>query len=63
MIKIIDARKTYAKTGGRIPREAVFDRSAAAATASAQIAETVAHVREVYLARGGRLHGKGVLPC
>ena len=44
MIKIIDARKTYAETGGRIPREAVFDRNAAAATASAQIAETVAQV-------------------
>ena len=28
-----------------------------------KIAETVAHVREVYLARGGRLHGKGALPC
>ena len=28
-----------------------------------QIADTVEHVREVYLSRGGRLHGKGVLPC
>ena len=28
-----------------------------------QIAEAVKHVREVYLAKGGRLDGKGVLPC
>ena len=28
-----------------------------------KIAAKVAHVREVYLARGGRLRGKGVLPC
>ena len=28
-----------------------------------KIAQTVAHVREVYLSRGGRLHGKGALPC
>ena len=28
-----------------------------------KIAATVAHVREVYLAKGGRLRGKGLLPC
>ena len=28
-----------------------------------KIAEAVKHVREVYLAKGGRLDGKGVLPC
>ena len=28
-----------------------------------KIAATVKHVREVYLAKGGRLDGKGVLPC
>ena len=28
-----------------------------------KIADAVEHVREVYLSRGGRLHGKGVLPC
>ena len=28
-----------------------------------KIAEAVNHVREVYLAKGGRLDGKGVLPC
>ena len=28
-----------------------------------KIAETVKRVRETYLAKGGRLTGKGVLPC
>ena len=33
------------------------------ATRNDWVYEAVKHVREVYLAKGGRLDGKGVLPC
>ena len=51
MISIIDARNKYADNGGRIPREAVFARSAAA-TAAADISATVAAIIADVRARG-----------
>ena len=50
-------------TGCRKCKEGCPLKALAINTEMEKIAKTVSHVRETYLAKGGRLSGKGVLPC